>query len=64
MTEWQVVNLDSLSDELVPIETLNERFTYLSKRYPCLYIFLMTLLGMKDRVHAYTEDCKKYENDE
>ena len=55
--------MDTLVKKLDQMQTNDERCEHLSIWCPCLYIFVLQKRGMVEKLSAYVERCKLYEND-
>ena len=62
--EWQIVNVEELVKRVQACKSREESFEILRKGYPRMYIYVMTRIGMHDKVKEYREECKKLENAE
>ena len=62
--EWQIVNVEELVQRVKACKTREDGFEILRKGYPRMYIYVMTRIGMLDKVKEYREECKKLENAE
>ena len=58
----QLIDLDALQSELEIKLNEQQKVEYLSEMYPCLYIFLLELLGKTDQIGLCMAECKPYEN--
>ena len=45
-------------------KTREDSFKILREGYPRMYIYVMTRIGMLEKVKEYREECKKLENAE
>lgn len=59
----QVLDLDTIDDELRVLQSFGERMIHLSKFYPCLYIFVLKYFDKTDRLEQYMLECKNFEGD-
>ena len=58
LTKYQYVDINEFTKLFESMPTNKERVHFLSRRYPCLYIFLLKKRGMTAALNEYMDLCK------
>ena len=63
VTRHQVVDIDDVFLQLKEMNSSRERIEIFKKKYPCLYIFILSSNRKRVALTRYMEECKKEEDD-